>query len=516
MNSINDYEVIERMSDLSINMNDVLLAINKFKNNKSQGKTFIDNKIIKHCLNGFSKILFAIFTRILEFKKIPKELKISIVSPVLKNNKNKNLFSSYRCVSVQPNIHRIFELYILNKIMPFITVNQIIPDIQYGYKKHVSLSDLHLNIQKIIFNSLNDSKLRAVDIVFLDFSDAFDSVSHKKLLNKLKTYGFTGNVFDILVDIFKDRTQTVKFNDCFSTEILQKSGVMQGGVLSPILFNIYIADIIRGIDSYIFKFADDLCVFRLFYKIEDCFALQRSLNQISMFCENNSLKLNASKCEHLRVGNRICDQFVYQINNINVNSVALHKFVGISYDSNLSFNSQIDEMIVKSLKKFAILKNICKRVDYKTFLRCYITYLRPILEFANLSIVMTQTQSDRLESIQRKVTKYICFKKGNSFLTYEERLTICGIFSLKKRRDIQILKMVFKSIRGLHKIKDKFANDFIVYESSRNGLFCRIPTNYNQKDFVVFAAKLFNSLPKCIRNEKSLTKFNILLEDFYN
>ena len=93
-------------------------------------------------------------------------------------------------------------------------------------------------------------------------------------------------------------------------------------------------------------------------------------------------------------------------------------------------------------------------------------------------------------------------------------MLVVPVCPVKKRRYIQILKMVFKSIRGLHKIKDKFANDFIIYESSRNGLFCRIPTNYNQKDFFVFAAKLFNSLPKCIRNEKSLTKFNILLEDF--
>ena len=216
----------------------------------------------------------------------------------------------------------------------------------------------------------------------------------------------------------------------------------------------------------------------------------------------------------MRIGSRICDQFVYKINEIDINSVIKHKFVGIIYDCNLSFISQIDEMIEKTLKKFAILKNICKRVDFKTFLKCYITYLRPILEFANLSLVMTQTQSDRIESIQRKVTKHICFLKGNSYLRYEERLIFCKIFSLKKRREMQTLKLVFKTLNGLHKISDKFSDHFVFYESSRNGVFCRLPTNYNQKDFFVFASKLFNRLPKVIRIEKSLTKFNVLLEDF--
>ena len=509
-----DYQMVERVGELSLNMNDILFAINKFKINKSKGKTFIDNIVIKHCLNGVSKIFFALFTRILEFEKIPEQLKTSIVSPVLKHNKNKNLFTSYRCVSVQPNIYRIFESYLLNRLMPFITVNQIIPDIQYGYKKHVSLSDLHLRLQKLIFDSLIDPKLRAVDIVFLDFSDAFDSVSHQILLNKLQFYGFYGKVFNILKDIFKDRTQTVKFNDCFSTIISQKSGVMQGGVLSPVLFNIYIADIIQGLDSFVIKFADDLCVFRPVYNIDDCLFLQRDLDKIFRFCEKNFLKLNAAKCEHLRIGNRICDQFVYKINEMNVNSVVMHKFVGILYDCNLAFNLQIDEMIEKTLKKFAILKNICKRVDNKTFLRCYVTYLRPILEFANLSLVMTQTQSDRIESIQRKITKHICFLKGNSYLKYEERLTFCEIFSLKKRREMQTLKLVFKTLNRLHKIRNKFSENFVFYESSRNGVFCRLPTDYNQKDFFVFASKLFNRLPKVIRNEKSLTKFNVLLEEF--
>jgi hypothetical protein len=127
----------DRLSNIEISMNDILFALKKFKFNKSEGKTVVKNIVIKKCLNGITKMLFCLFNRILEFKQIPDYLKLSIVSPVPKGNKNKNFFRSYRPVSVQPNIYRIFEIILLNKIMPFIEYNRIIPDSQYGYRKGV-------------------------------------------------------------------------------------------------------------------------------------------------------------------------------------------------------------------------------------------------------------------------------------------------------------------------------------------------------------------------------------------
>ena len=507
-----DYQMSESLIELNIEINDILLSLKKFKYNKSQGKTFIDNIIIKKCLNGVSVLLLNLFNKIINLREIPNDMKLSVVSPVLKHNKNKNLFSSYRCVSVQPNIYRIFELILLNKLTPFLNINRIIPDIQFGYKKYSFLSDIHMNIQNIVFNSLIDTKVRAIDIVFLDLSDAFDTVSHPRMLYKLDFYGINGIFGDILGETFKNRKQIVKYNECFSSEFLQKSGVLQGGVLSPILFNIYIADIIHGITSFIFKFADDICMVRPIYALNDCQILQKDLDSIYKFCELNSLKINASKCESLRIGNRICDNFSYNINNIVISFVDNHKHIGVIYDTTLSFNSQIDVTVEKSLKKFSILKVICRRVDYKTFLKLYVTYIRPILEFSNLSIVLTQTQSDKLESVQRKVTKYICFKSNKIDLSYDDRLKYLKMPSLKKRREIQVLGLVYKTLNNLFKIKNKYSNHLTFYETSRNGIFCKIPTNYKTKDFFIFSAKLFNSLPKYVRNEKHFSKFKSHLD----
>jgi len=327
-------------------------------------------------------------------------------------------------------------------------------------------------------------------------------------------YGISGDIFDIISESFNNRKQIIKFNDFYSNENIVKSGVIQGGVISPILFNVFIAHIIYGLNSYVFKFADHLCLIRILYDENDCNLLQNDLNIIYNYCLENTLKLNPNKCEHLRITYKNVNPFVYKINNINVNIVENHNHIGIIYDIKMSFNLHIDMIIEKALKKFAILKIICKRVNFITFLNLYTTYIRPILEFSNLSIVLTKTQNNRIEKIERKITQFICCKSGNYDMSYEQRLDFLNIFSLQKRRDIQILKTVFKIRYNLFKTENKWSKELSFYENSRNGMFCKIPVIYKSKNFFINASKLFNDLPKSIRNEKSFNKFVNNLEIF--
>lgn len=491
-------------------MNDILMAIKQFNCSKSQGLTFIPNIVIKNCLNGISKVLFCIFSKIIENKSIPEKLKISIVSPVLKHNKNKNQISSYRSVSVQSNIFRIFENILLNKMISYIDVNSIIPEAQYGYRKGIGISDLHIDLQKVIFEAQKENSVKAIDMIFLDLSDAFDTVPHERLFEKLKCYKFSDIFIDILKECFRDRKQIVKYNNVFSNEINVRSGVLQGGVISPILFNIYLADIIVNINSYIFQFADDICLMKIIETQNDCIVLENDLVNIYNFCIENSLKLNPEKCEHLRISRKNIDNYSYHINNKIVKQVLTHKHIGIIYDSKLTFNSHIDYVIKKSLKKYNTLRIICKRVNGFVFLRLYMNYILPIIEYSNLSLVLIDTQSDKIEKIQRKISKYICNKLGFFDLSYDQRLDKLNIFSLKKRREIQILKTVFKMRFKLFQMKNKWRDELFFYETTRNGIFCKrlkICKEIEKKNFFFNCIKLFNNLPQNIRNITNYKNF---------
>jgi hypothetical protein len=194
-NVLNDENIL---SNFEISMNDVVKSINEFDAKKSSGSSFIHNKLIKSCTNGICLFLYILFQKIVFFKEIPKQLKISSVIPIIKSGKNKSYFSSYRGISVQSNILKMFESIILKPLNIFLIKNFIIPKNQYGYSKGISSFHQHIDLQKIIFDSINDKKVIAVDLIFLDMSNAFDTISHHLLLNKLYNYGIVGNSLKIL------------------------------------------------------------------------------------------------------------------------------------------------------------------------------------------------------------------------------------------------------------------------------------------------------------------------------
>ena len=240
-----------------------------------------------------------------------------------------------------------------------------------------------------------------------------------------------------------NRQQIVKYIDVQSEPINVISGVLQGGVLSPTLFNIYISDIYDYINSDLLCFADDKTLIRIIYTENDKNILQNDLNKIFEFCRNNSLRLNPNKCEILSISLKSKVSHKYYIDNIELKTVSDHKNVGIIYDNKMYFNIHTNEIKMKAIKKFYTLKHICSRVDGITFLKLYKTYILPVLEYSNLCLVYNLTQNSVLEKVQKRITKYICNKLGIYDMKYCERLKYLNIQTLENRRKYQILKLVF-------------------------------------------------------------------------
>ena len=149
------------------------------------GPSEIPNLLLKGCSEVFSKILFLLFERILLSEKIPNKLKVVSVTPILKKCKPKDEINSHRPITVENNLLKLFEKLLFNNINSYIVNNQIIPDCQYGFMAGVSTQNQLIDLIYGISMGLNDSLVLCVDVIFLDYSNAFDSVSHRKLLEIL-------------------------------------------------------------------------------------------------------------------------------------------------------------------------------------------------------------------------------------------------------------------------------------------------------------------------------------------
>ena len=157
----------------------------------------------------------------------------------------------------------------------------------------------------------------SLDVVYLDFRKAFDSVPHQRLLNKVQAYGIDGRVLEWIRCFLSDRKQRVIVKGKTSSWADVLSGIPQGSVLGPILFIIFINDLPDVVDTCVKIFADDTKIFNHIRTQSDCEKLQRDLDNLSEWSDKWQLRFNVSKCGVMHYGHQQNDS-TYSMSENNV------------------------------------------------------------------------------------------------------------------------------------------------------------------------------------------------------
>ena len=142
----------------------------------------------------------------------------------------------------------------------------------------------------------------SVDVIFLDFQKAFDKVQKKRLLQKLSAYEIRGKVLEWIADFLSDRKMQIMVRSEYSKWFDVISGVLQGSVLGPILFLIYVNDIPETVNSNVKMFANDTKIFRTLKNKSDCEILQANLDNLIDWSNRWYLTFNTSKCKRMHIG----------------------------------------------------------------------------------------------------------------------------------------------------------------------------------------------------------------------
>ena len=445
-------------------------------------------------------------------------MKASVIFAVAKSGKTPNMISSHRCVAVGPNIFRIFEYLILPLLENFLYANQVIPRQQYGFRKNSRLENIHIDIQKIIYRTYDNRNYISTDIIFFDLSNAFDSINHSNLFHKLKLYGISGQIFDMLKECLTDRKQKVKFDGIFSELIEVKSGVPQGGVLSPLLFNVYIADIVKSVKNNIFCYADDICLVSPIYESNDCVQLQNDINNLVKYFNNSNLIINQTKCKVLRITNKRITHFDYYLNESLIEQVSEAKHIGVIYDRKMTFNSHIEHIFGKALRKFFMIRFLSKNIDGITIVKLFKTYVLPTIEYLRLCCYLTKTQSDKIEKIQRRVTKFICAKMGLLDFPYDDRLKILKLDSLENRRSIFNLNFLWNALLASRPTPCPLDPRIILLETGDGPKLFRTPHRLKlfEKFLLIECMNIFNDMPLNVREANNYKEFIFNVKQYLN
>jgi len=497
----------------------VINVLSNLDVNSACGPDNISPLVLKNCSYAIAPSLTIVFNSSLQSGTVPNSWKCANVVPIFKKG-DKCQVSNYRPISLISTIDKAMERCVFDHLYPL--VEGRLHPLQHGFCKGRSCTTQLIQVYHQIGSVLD--KGGQVDMIFLDFSKAFDCVSHPLLLYKLRTfYGVDGVLLSWISDYLSNRSQRVVIENSSSAVLPVLSGVPQGSILGPLLFLLYINDLPSVTSNCITAlFADDSKCFTEIRSYNDCNLLQNDLDKLVEWSNTWEMDFNASKCKVLTITR--CHspvQYCYTINGSPLEKVGVFKDLGVFIDETLSFNSQVDQLVLKCNKVCGFIKrsvgfkapNVVKLRLYKALCLSILDYCSPVWS------PQSKQNIKKLESVQRSMSRFLL---NNTEISYPQRCVDLRILPLSFRREMNDLILIFNCMYG--SLNVDFTNFISVVSlhnhRSINGVILRSPSSQPRTEtfmssFFNRIIHLWNRLPSSIRNCTSSSVFKQKILHFY-
>ena len=440
---------IKISNSATVTIEEMKKILETLKTEKSPGPDEIHPKVLKECAEQLAAPMKVMFDLTMKTGKVPKSWKQAEITAIYKKKGSKSSPGNYRPVSLTSVVCKAMEKIIKTKLNQHLKINDILADEQYGFVSGRSTETQLLTSIHHWQKALDEDK--PVDIIYMDFKKAFDTVPHTRLIKKLNNYGVQGKLLEWIQSFLEDRSQHVKVNNAKSEEQPVTSGVPQGSVLGPTLFIYFINDLPKESIVSTKIFADDTKVYTEIESDKDRESLQETVDKMYNWTSSWLLKFNETKCQVLHLGenNPKYDYFIgTDDSRVKLEESNLEKDLGVYIDPNLNFEKHIEKITQKAASKCSsILRNFTFR-SKEVLVPLFKSLIRPVLEYANTAWSGGLRKNiNEVEKIQRSFTKNIYQVKH---LPYEKRLEKLNLPSLEYRRFRGDLIQTFKIARNFY------------------------------------------------------------------
>ena len=392
--------------------------------------------------------------------------------------------------------------------------NHILSKWQCGFRKGFSTQHCLLVMTEKWRKCLDKGGISGA--ILTDLSKAFDCILHELSVAKLAAYSFDYQSLRIMENFLSNRQQRTKINNAFSrySEIIY--GVLQGPILGPLLFNVYICDIFFGIiECDIANYADDNTPYNFDFSLDNVISnLKKSTNSLLNWFRENHMKANADKCHLLVSSNESCTA---KSEDFSIKNSTEEKLLGVKFDSNLSFENHVTSLCKKASQKLHALARISHYMDLnkrrnlmKSFITSQFSYCPLIWMFHSSSL------NNKINRIHERALR----------LVYQNNLSFSELLDLDNSVTVH-QKNLQALVTEINKVKNGIVQDIMndIFELQNPSYNLRSSCNQFRRENVktvhysiqsvrYLGPKIWELVPNNIKYSNSLSKFKKLIKSW--
>ena len=481
----------------------------------------IDGYLLRISLPAIAPSLTYIYNLSLQTGDVHPDWKLARITPIYKGDGSRKDPSSYRPISVTSHLIKPLERHVKNALMTHLLNCDLFSERQAAFiKGHSTTTVLH---------AMTDDWLRAIDngllvaSCMLDMRKGFDILNHDLLLDKLRSYGVTDENHAWFESYLSFRNQYVKCNNTFSSSRPVTTGVPQGTVLGPLLFLIFVNDLLLSLEksgTSVYMYADDITIYSANSDLGQAEAsLQNAVDSVQSWFKNNKLLLNPKKSHVMLIGTRQRTQ--EKLLRITVNETTLDqkdhvKLLGIHIDKNLTWSAHTEKLGRDLNRRLPLLNRLAHIIPKKSLKTVFNCLIQSKIDYC-LSVWgnCCSKNINLIQRIQNRAARIITSNTRNFDIRSSDILRDLGWMSVKSRFKYFMLMLVFKAIHGnapkylintltfacsQHKYNTRFANGF-------NLSVPKTRTHYFKSSFQYLAPELWNILNEDVKNAWNLFHF---------
>ena len=513
-------------------LNDLYLALRNIKLT-SAGPNDISGTMVLYCIPHCLDPILHIFNSSLSSGTVPSIWKHAIVHPIPKSpasSKAQDL-SSLRPISLIPFLSKLFERLCCRQLQHFVEQCGVLPNHQSGFRRGFSTTTSMLHISDTILRALDSSRLAV--ITSLDFSKAFDTLDHDLLIAKLHHIGLSPLALNWFRSYLTARSQqVVVVNACgslYSSSRCTLRGVPQGSVFGPLLFLIYVADLLHVPKfSVAHMYADDLQLITTVsaaYVDTSTAELEQELGDILIWTKSHGLSLNPSKTSLIIVGTptRLAKlpPFSLSFDSATIVPSSSFKSLGLRFDPLLHFENHISDLCCAAYTRLRILYPSRYLLTIHQKLLLSQSLIISLFDYCDVVYGprLSVSLASRVQLVQNSCLRFsYCARK---FDHISPLLKKSGWLPMKQRWILHLCCIIYKILRDcsppyLFNLLPTNAS-FHTAHSTRSQDLLSIPyhrTNSLRASFSYVGPHYYNSLPSEIRALPTLSSFRCSCKSF--